>query len=147
LLWLFRPLGSQRALAAVVALSCILGLHTSRILFLFVPLNLYSGALVLLLLAIAWTLEPRVRAHDWLLFPLTLVALFSLESSLLVVPIVVVAWWLGAPGVSLRGVACSVIALAMYLTVRFTFGTPVSFVDNYIGSGLGLSDATPEALR
>ena len=39
LLWIFRPFSTQRAVAAVVALSCVLGLHTSRILFLFVPLN------------------------------------------------------------------------------------------------------------
>jgi hypothetical protein len=147
LLWVFRPVGAGRAIAAIVALSCILGLHTSRILFLFVPLNVYSGALVLLLLAIALTLEPRTRSYDWILFPLTLVALFSLESSLLIVPIVIVVWWLAAPGVSLRGAACAVMALAVYLTIRFTFGTSVSFVDNYVGSGLGLSDATPEALR
>jgi len=147
LLWLFRPVGAGRAMAAIVALSCILGLHTSRILFLFVPLNLYSAALVLLLLAIALTLEPRMRSYDWVLFPITLVALFSLESSLLIAPIVIVVWWLAAPGVSLRGVAGAVFALAVYLTVRFTFGTSVSFVDNYVGSGLGLSDATPEVLR
>lgn len=147
LVWLFQPVGRARAVAAVVALSCILGLHTSRILFLFVPLNLYSGALVLLLLVVALALEPRTRPHDWIFFPLTFIALFGLESSLLIIPILVVLWWLAAPGVSLRGVASAVIALAAYLAVRFSFGTSVSFVDNYVGSGLGLSAATPETLR
>jgi hypothetical protein len=73
--------------------------------------------------------------------------LFTLESSLLIIPILIVLWWLGAPGVSRRGAACAVIALVAYLAVRFSFGTPVSFEGNYVGSGLGLSDATPEVLR
>lgn len=147
LVWLFRPVGMRSAVAAIIALSCILGLHTSRILFLFVPLNAYSGALVLLLLAIALALEPRARAYDWVFFPLTLIALFTLESSLLLIPILIVLWRLAAPGVSLRGAAGAVVALAVYLTVRFSLGTSVSLVDNYVGSGLGLSAATPETLR
>lgn len=147
LAWLFRSPGVARNIAAIVALSCILGLHTSRILFLFVPLNVYSGALLLLLLGIVLALSPRMRPYDWIFFPLTLVALFTLESSLLIVPTLAVLWWLSAPGVSLRGLAGAVLALALYLTVRFSFGTPVSLVGNYVGSGLGFSAATPDSLR
>ena len=62
---------------------------------------LYSGALLLLLLALVLALEPRARAYDWVLFPLTFVGLFTLESSLLIVPLIVALWWRNAPGVSL----------------------------------------------
>jgi hypothetical protein len=147
LTWLFRPIGTRRALAAIVALSCVLGLHTSRILFLFVPVNAHSGALVLLLAALALALHPRTRPFDWIYLPLTTVALFTLESSLLIVPLLVVLWWFEAPGVSLRGVAGAVVAFLLYLFVRFTFGAAVSLESSYVGSGLGFSDATPETLR
>ena len=33
-----RP-GGERAAAACVAIACVVGLHTSRVLFLFLPLN------------------------------------------------------------------------------------------------------------
>src|SRR4029453_7707584 len=85
LLWLFRPVDARRGLAAVIALSCLVGLHTSRILFLFVPLNAYSGSLVLLLAAIALACAPRIRVIDWIFFPLAFTAFFLLESSLLIV--------------------------------------------------------------
>jgi hypothetical protein len=147
LLWLFRPVGVHRAVAAVVALTCVLGLHTSRILFAFVPMNAYSGALVMLLSALALALHPRTRPFNWIFFPLTVVGLFALESSLLIIPLLVVLWWLEAPGVGLRGVLASFVALACYLTLRLGFAAPVSLQDNFTGSGLGFTDATPEMLR
>jgi hypothetical protein len=147
LLWLFRPVGVHRVVAAVVALSCVLGLHTSRILFVFIPLNAYSGALVVLLVALALALHPRTRPFDWIFLPLTVVGLFALESSLLIIPLLVVLWWLEAPGVGLRGMLGSVVALAFYLAVRLGMGTPVSLQDGLTGSGLGFTDATPEMLR
>ncbi len=146
LVWLFRPIATSRAVAAIVALSCVAGLHTSRILFLFVPLNPHSATLVLLLAALALALHPATRAFDWIFFPLTAAALFTLESGLLVVPVLVVLWWLQAPGIGLRGAASSVAALVAYLTIRLGLGAPVALGSSYVGSGLGLSDATPERL-
>jgi hypothetical protein len=147
LLWLFRPRDSQRGLAAALALSCAVGLHTSRIFFLFIPLNAYSGALILLLVALVIALEPRARAYDWVLFPLTFVGLFTLESTLLIVPLVIALWWGKAPGVSWRGVTAMLTAVVLYLGVRFAFGGPASVTSSYVGSGLGFSQATPETLR
>jgi len=147
LLWLLQPRDLRRGLAAALALGCAVGLHTSRILFLFIPLNAYSGALLLLLLALVIALEPRARAYDWLLFPLTFVGLFTLESTLLVVPLIAVLWWRKAPGVSWRGVAAMMTAVVLYLLVRFSFGGSASLASSYVGSGLGFSQATPEALR
>jgi hypothetical protein len=147
LLWAFQPRDVRQGVAAALALSCVVGLHTSRIFFLFIPLNAYSGALVLLLLAMILALQPRLRAYDWALFPLTLVGLFTLESSLLIVPLVVVLWWRKAPGISWRGVAAMMTAVVLYLLVRFWFGGPASLASSYVGSGLGFSQATPEMLR
>src|SRR5262245_14802154 len=72
LIWLFRPVGPRRAIAACIALSCVIGLHTSRVLFSVWPLNHHSGGLVLLLLATALALDRRTRSRDWIFFPLTL---------------------------------------------------------------------------
>ena len=147
LLWAFEPRDSRRGLAAALALSCVVGLHTSRIFFLFIPLNAYSGALLLVLLALVLALEPRARAYDWVLLPLTFVGLLTLESSLLIVPLIVALWWRNAPGVSWRGVAAMLTAVVLYLGVRFWFGGPASLSSSYVGSGLGFSQATPETLR
>ena len=147
LLWLFQPIGSRRGVAAALALSCVVGLHTSRIFFLFIPVNAYSAALLLLLLALVVALDPRALRYDWVLLPLTFVALFLLESSLLIIPLVVALWWRGAPGVSGRGVAAMLAALVLYLGIRFAFGGPASLGSGYVGSGLGFSEGTPESLR
>jgi hypothetical protein len=147
LLWLFRPIGTPRAAAAVVALSCIVGLHTTRILFLFIPLNGHAATLVLLLAAVALALHPRTRAYEWVFFPLTAAALFTLESGLLIAPLLVVLWWCGAPGLGLRGVSGAVAAVVVYLAIRFTFNAQVALGVSYTGTGLGLSDATPEQLQ
>jgi hypothetical protein len=147
LLWLFRPIGTARALAAVVALSCVVGLHTSRILFLFIPTNPHSATLALLLAALALALHPRTRVFDWVFFPLTAAALFTLESGLLVVPLLVVLWWRDAPGIGVRGISSAVAALILYLTLRLGLGAPVSLGSSYVSSGLGFSDATPERLE
>lgn len=147
LVWLFRPVGVRRGVAAVVALACVVGLHTSRSLFLFVPLNAYSASLVAILLAMAIALDERARTYDWLLLPLTGLSLFVLESSLLIVPVVIVLWWMRAPGVGARGVAATLVAVALYLAVRFGLGTPTELTASYTGSGLGFSQLPPETLR
>ena len=145
LVWIFRPVGSVRGLAACLALACVVGLHTSRALFLFVPLNAHSVALGLVLLAVALAIEPRTRAVDWVFFPLTLVALFVLESGLLIAPLVLVLWWARAPGVGLRGATAMAAAVACYVAVRFAVGA-VEGTSLYTGTGLWFAGLDPETL-
>jgi hypothetical protein len=147
LIWLFRPMSVRRAIAACVALSCIVGLHSTRILFGFWPLNHHSGGLVLLLLAAALALDPRTRPRDWIYFPLTVVALLLLESGLIIAPLVAILWWVEAPGVGLRGVLSAAAGVAVYLVIRLGFGTVGDSLGIYTSSGLGFSDVNPETLR
>ena len=134
--WLCRPLGPRRALAACVAVSCISALHTSRILFGFWPLNHYAAVMVLVLVVIALALRPltrgaappeprrrRVRSArgDWLFGLLALVAMLGLELGALIVPLSIVLWWFGAPGIGRRGVLSVVAGAAVYLVIRLTF--------------------------
>ena len=147
LIWLFRPMSVRRAIASCVALSCIVGLHSTRILFGFWPLNHHSGGLVLLLLAAALALDPRTRPRDWICFPLTVVALLLLESGLIIAPLVAILWWVEAPGVGLRGVLSAAAGVAVYLVIRLGFGTVGDSLGIYTSSGLGFSDVNPETLR
>lgn len=135
--WLCRPLGPRRALAACVAVSCVSALHTSRILFGFWPLNHYAAVMVLVLIVIALALRPvprradlaqtcgadlvRSARGDWLFGPLALVAMLGLELGALIVPLSIVLWWFGAPGIGRRGVLSVVAGAAVYLVIRLTF--------------------------
>jgi hypothetical protein len=146
LIWLFKPAGLRRAVAACIALSCIVGLHSSHILFAYWPSNIHSPGLILLLVSLALAFDGRTRPVDWLFFPVTLAALLVLESGVLLAPLLVALWWAGAPGVGRRGVGAMVAAVVCYVAIRFTFGSgaPPSV---YTGSGLGFAAQTPEDLR
>ena len=119
--WLCRPFGPRRALAACVAVSCVSALHTSRILFGFWPLNHYAAVMVCVLLAIALALAPAARRYDWLLGVLALVAMLGLELGALIVPLSLVLWWFGAPGIGRRGALSVVAGAAVYVVIRLTF--------------------------
>jgi hypothetical protein len=116
-----RPVGPHRASAACLAVSCIAGLHTSRILFGFWPLNHYAAVMVCIVLVIALALHPAARRFDWLFGLLTLAAMLALELGALIVPLSVVLWWFAAPGLGRRGVVCVLAAAAVYLAIRLTF--------------------------
>src|SRR5688500_13995957 len=118
--WLCRPVGPRRALAACVAISCVSALHTSRILFGFWPLNHYAFVMVCILLTIAVALAPATRRSDWLFGLLALVAMLGLELGALIVPLSIVLWWFGAPGIGRRGVLSVAAGAVVYLVVRLT---------------------------
>jgi hypothetical protein len=126
--WVCRPMNRRRALAACVAISCICGLHTSRIVWGFWPLNHYAAVIVCVMLAIGLALHRR-RLHDdrgadlvgpAALGTLTFAALLSLELGVLIVPLTIVLWWAGAPGLSRRSVVSVLAATAAYAAIRFT---------------------------
>jgi hypothetical protein len=145
--WLCRPVGRPRALAACVAVSCICGLHTSRILFGFWPLNHYAAVMVTTLVAIGLALQPRTRPHDWVFGLLMLVATLSLEFGILIVPVLTVLWWFGAPGISWRGVTAMLAAVAVYATIRFTFGDHSGELTLWADSGFGFQNLDANTLR
>ena len=137
LLIIFRPAGWRRGAAATVALAVAVGLHTSQILFLFVPLNAYSTSMLLVLGAIALSLTPRFRRYEWFVLPLTFLALVWLEVGILIVPLVVVAWLMKAPGTSWKSAAAATTGLAIYLSLRMGLGPGVGLTSP--DTGLGFS--------
>jgi hypothetical protein len=145
--WLCHPGDRARASAACIAVSCVCGLHTSRILFGFWPLNHYAWVMVAILLAIALALNPRTRPHDWVFALLMLVATFSLEFGLLIIPVVITLWWFRAPGVSWRGVAALLAAGAAYLAIRITFGDHSRGLTLWADTGFGFQNLSADTLR
>jgi hypothetical protein len=138
---MFRPDGPPRATAAVLALSVAVGLHTSRVLFLFVPLNAYATSMMLVLAGAVSLMSPRLRGYEWVLLPLTLVGLLWLELAVLIVPLTIVAWWMKAPGTTWRSVAAAAGGLTIYLVARWGFAPSLG-----IGSpetGFGFSSISP----
>jgi hypothetical protein len=145
-IWLFRPNTRRRAAAACVALACIAGLHSSRVLFAFAPsINAHSLTSVLLMAMVLLALAPRSRARELAFLPLTLAALLLLESGGLIVAVTLVLWRTGAPGASGRAVACTLIGAAIYTAVRFGLGNQVAAA-TYTETGLGFGDVGPARL-
>ena len=142
LLVMFRATGGGEVVAAIVALSIAVGLHTSRILFLFVPLNAYSTSMLIVLAVALLALMPRRGWHEWVLLPLTLLGLLWLELAILIVPIVLVAWLMKAPGTTWRSLAASGAGLAIYLVARLGFAPALGMSSP--NTGLGFSSISPE---
>jgi hypothetical protein len=119
--WACRAVGPRRALAACVAISCVAALHTSRILFGFWPLNHYAAVMACIVLTVALALHPAARRFDWLFGVLALIAMLGLELGALIVPLSIVLWWCGAPGIGRRGVVGVAAGAAVYVAIRLTF--------------------------
>ena len=143
ILWLFvqilRPQSTHRVIAAVLAVACVAGLHTSRILFSFFPLNHHSLSTLLLLLAVAFVMNSKREAVEWPIFFITLAALFLIEFGLLVAPVLTVLWFARAPKATSRAVAASWIALAIYLAIRFGISPQEDLGGFHAESGIGFS--------
>lgn len=146
LLVLWRPHGWKQQTAAFVAAACVVGLHTSRVLFLFLPLNGGTLSIILMLLAILIVVEPAGRRLQWLLLPLTFGSLLLLEYGILIVPVVIVAWWMSAPGVSRRGVLAAVAGVLLYAGTRRLLGASVGELVSP-ESGLGFDDVSPQQIK
>jgi hypothetical protein len=124
----------------------VAGLHTSRVLFMFGPLNAHSGVLLLVLASAAVAFHPAARRWNWVYFPLTLAAMLLLESGLLIVPVVAALWLTRAPGASARAVVACIAALVAYGAIRLGLGQPVDAAAAYTHSGLGFSGVEPQRL-
>ena len=150
LLWIFQPFTRTRAAAACIALACLAGLHTSRVLFMFAPLNAHSFGVLLLLVAVGLALRgpvggSRSQVSDWTFLPLTLVALLLLESGGLIVAVLLILWKMKAPGASSRALTMTLVAAVVYTAVRFGLGAQTA-TSTYTETGLGFGDVSAPQL-
>lgn len=147
LAFMFRPDGWPRVTAAIVALSVAVGLHTSRILFLFVPLNAYATSLLIVLAVALLLMTPRLRGYEWVLLPLTLAGLLWLELAVLIVPLAFVAWLMKAPGATWRSAAAPLAGLAIYLIARLGFAPSLGMGSPETGFGFASISPAESAAR
>ena len=143
LIALFRVNTGYQALAACLALSCFVGLHTSHIMFGFFPVSFHSLALLALLATAVLCTSAYRSWNPVCYFAVCLVLPFALETGLLLPPMLVALWWAGAPGVRHRDVGWGLGGAAIYLFVRATFssaGVDVPWIHNESGLGFGQVD-------
>jgi hypothetical protein len=145
LLRLFRPPDLKRGIAAALAITCFVGLHSSRAMFILIPVNASSAGVMLVLLAALLAIDSSTPRHDWLFLPLTACALLLLESGVVLVPLVFVLRLMKAPGLTWRGVALTVATAVGYIAIRRVGGD--GFTSIYTETGLGFGTANVQELQ
>ncbi|MGH9237781.1 MAG: hypothetical protein ACRD3G_07045 [Vicinamibacterales bacterium] len=91
-------------------------------------------------------LSPQSRLTQSFVLPLTLIALFLLESGVLVVAVTLVLWKMKAPNAGGRAVVGVLVASGIYVAVRLGFGmqeAPAAYAE----TGLGFGDVEVARLR
>jgi hypothetical protein len=122
LIWHLRPRTPVAAAAATFAVAVLVGTPGFRD-NLELPLIYTTVGMPLLL--IVWMLVER-EGRWWytpLILALTILAIGYKEQGLVIVPVVLVAWWMGAPGASRTTAAAIVAMTAVYLAIRFSTST------------------------
>jgi len=145
LVWILRPSGWRRSMAAVVALCCISGLPSTHILINVMAPNHYSLVTLLLLITAALALEPRMRGPvAWAFLPSTLLGVLFLELGALAPAILTALWLARAPGVDRRGVGASWLAIAIYAGLRLTLADQTGALQyGAVESNYGFSRLSP----
>jgi len=141
LIWHLRPRTAIAAGAATFAVAVLVGTPGFRD-NLELPL-IYTTVGMPLLLIVWMLLERKERWwHTPVILALTLLAIGYKEQGLVIVPVVLVAWWMGAPGASRTTAAAIVVMTAVYLAIRFsTSGSWPTFVQDV---GYGFTMLSPD---
>ena len=141
LIWHLRPRTAIAAGAAAFAVAVLVGTPGFRD-NLELPLIYTTVGMPLLL--IVWMLVEREARwwHTPVILALTILAIGYKEQGLVIVPVVLVAWWMGAPGASRTTAAAIVAMTAVYLAIRFsTSGSWPAFVQDV---GYGFTMLSPD---
>jgi hypothetical protein len=138
--WHWRPVRAHEAAAALVAGLVVVGSPGFRD---NLELPLAYTAVGMPLGWAAWMLVERAR-RAWttgLVLLLTLIAVGFKEQGLVIVPVVVVAWWMGAPGASRTLVITLVMATLVYLGLRLQWRGAWPLFEQAMG--LGFTEIEP----
>jgi hypothetical protein len=139
-IWYVRPRTPVDAAAAVLAVAVLLGSRGFRD-NLELPLSYTTVGMPLALLV--WILlnrEPRAWQAPAIVV-LTFIAIGFKEQGLVLVPLVVMAWWTRAPGAG-RGVAAMLAAVAVaYIVLRLAWRESLPMFEQAVG--LGFSEMEP----
>jgi hypothetical protein len=118
-LWIVRPRSAVEYAAATVALAVFVGTPAFRDnLELPLPMTLFG---MVFALGVWILLEREYRPwHGPLLVLFTALAVGYKEQGLVLVPLIVGAWWIGAPGVRASTALTITVLTVAYLTLRFS---------------------------
>jgi hypothetical protein len=129
-----RPRTSRDAAAASIAVAVLIGSPGFRD-NLELPLSYTTVGMPLILLVWMLVNRPPCQWHTTLIVVLTLIAIGFKEQGLVIVPVVVTAWWMGAPGAPRRAAAAlSAIAIA-YVLFRLNWRAGWPVFEQAIGLG------------
>jgi hypothetical protein len=132
--WYLRPQNVVAAASALAALTVLVG-SPGLLGNLELPL---SYTIVGMAATIpVWMLLERERRpwHGAAIVALVLLAIGFKEQGLVLVPVVIAAWWMGAPGID-RGTSVAVAAIAAtYVNFRLTLGAPWPTFEQDVGVG------------
>src|SRR4030095_8149674 len=119
LIWHLRPRTPITAAATTFAVAVLVGTPGFRD-NLELPLIYTTVGMPLLL--IVWMMLERERRwwYTPVILALTMLAIGYKEQGLVIVPVVLVAWWMGAPGASRTTAAAIVAMTAVYLAIRLS---------------------------
>lgn len=119
LIWELRPRSLHDAAAAILAVAVIVGIPGFRD-NLEIPLLMTLIGMPLVLIVVRLLERNRRWWHGPVIIALTLIAIGFKEQGLVLVPVVVVAWWMGAPGIGRATAASIVLVTLAYLIFRFS---------------------------
>jgi hypothetical protein len=141
-----RPRSALDAAAATVAVAVLIG-SPGLLDNLELPLSYTIVGMPIAL--IVWTLLERDRRawHGPAIVALTIVAVGFKEQGLVLVPVIIAAWWMGAPGVG-RGTALAASAFAaVYVIVRLQYRGAWPLFEQDVGLGFERLSSTEATAR
>lgn len=144
--WNLRPRSTGDAAAAALATAVLLGSPGLRD---NVELPLIYTAMAMPITVIVWMLmnqEPRVW-HTAAIVALVLVAIGFKEQGLILIPIVVGAWWMRAPGAS-RSTALALVTIGVaYVAIRLLWRGKWPLFEQSLGLGFSIVEASDATTR
>jgi hypothetical protein len=141
LIWHLRPRTPIAAAATTFAVAVLVGTPGFRD---NLELPLIYTTLGMPLLLIVWMLVEHERRwwYTPVILALTILAIGYKEQGLVIVPVVLVAWWMGSPGASGTTAAASVAVAALYLAIRLS--TSASWPAFAQDVGYGFTTLSPD---
>ena len=142
-----RPTSAIGAAAAMVAVTVLVGSGAFRENLENLPLN--QMLIVMVLATAVWSLveRPYRRWHAPAIVALTIAAIGFKEQGILIAPIVVAAWWMGAPGVGSRTAAATTAVTAAYLGLRLWYSPAWPLFPQDVGFGARMLPVSEAAAR
>ena len=133
-IWYVRPKAPADAAAAIVAVAVLFG-SPGFLDNLEIPLTYTIVGMAALMLV--WILSERTHRwwHPPAIVALTLLAIGFKEQGLVIVPVVLVAWWTGAPGVRLGSAAAVAVIAIVYVALRLAQDGQWATFEQDIGFG------------